>query len=281
MKSAKLDLELMYNRILTLDDYFFEQKQPYEHYDITDKIVSFYNGRQWNIIQLEDMLAHPVLYFNFWSAKQKTTFVNSLLLCPITMRALIYKGRIKIIDVVNDRLVLTNIDTGDEFFMDMPFTGTHDEHGNEKKIKSQVKRHEVRLLTLRDCFTFMSDPQYIVLHKKVGPIIAPNYYSNRLTYDNLSIHTTYHPKTIVYMIQYYSSKINNYRYTVVVGTDINKDTATGFAVKVGGIWSFLSKHMDDVIAKRAYVYPIMWHMVDTIYAQNGANVNIITTHYEP
>jgi len=232
-------------------------------------VVCFYNGIDWLIIQLDDMLAYPVLYFDFWSEKDDTTYVNSLLVCPITMRSMIYKGRI------NDRLYLLNTDTRDEFYMDSPFTGAYDESGIEKKIKSHVKRHEVKILTLRDAFMFLLDPKYIIINDTdlvYRPIIYDRYYTNKLNYDGLPLYTILHPKTIVYMVQYYSHSMKRYRYTVIVGRDINRDTVTGYSYRASGVWEFIMKHMHEFVKKKAYIYPIFWFMVDRLYH----DVNIVT-----
>ena len=217
------------------------------------------------------MLAYPVLYFNFWSEKDNITYVNSLVVCPITMRSMIYKGKIKILDIVDDRLYLKNTDTSDEFFMDSPYTGSYDDFGVEKKIKSHVKRHEVKLLTLRDTFMFLIDPKYIIIKKELQeelkhrPIIYDRYYTNKLDYKGYPIHTTLHPKTIVYMVQYYSHSMKKYRYTVVVGRDINRETITGYSYRASGVWEFIMKHIHEFIKKRAYIYPIFWFMVERLY----------------
>src|SRR5437773_278590 len=82
---------------------------------------------------------------------------------------------------------LLNTDTNDEFFMDSPYTGHYDPSGKEKKIKSHVKRHEVKILTLRDAFMFVLDPKFLVIRRelKIQPIIYERYYMNRLTYTGL------------------------------------------------------------------------------------------------
>lgn len=262
------DRELLFTRRLVKEDYDIIVKDTYKFFKITDNVVCFFNGVDWNLILLEDMLAYPVLFFDFWSEKDNVTYTNSLVVCPITMRSMIYKGKIEIKDVVNDRLFLLNADTNDEFLMDSPYTGRYDDAGNEKKIKSHVKRHEVKILTLRDSFMFLIDPKYLVVKeskKKHQSILYPGYYINRYTHDGLSIYTAFHPKTIVYMVQYYSHNTKNYRYTVIVGKDINRDSITGYNYKTSGLWSFINKHMKGFVEKKAYIYPIFWFMIDKLY----------------
>ena len=261
------DKKLVLTRILTKDDYDIIIKDTYKHFKTSDKVVCFFNGHDWSLISLQDMLAYPVLYFDFWSEKDNTIYENSLVVCPLTMRSMIYKGRIKIQDIINDRLYLLNTDTSDEFFMDSPYTGDRDKSG-EKKIKSHIKRHEVKILTLRDSFMFLIDPKYIVVKKamkKHQSILFAGYYINRYTHDGLSVHTSFHPKTIVYMVQYYSHSTKNYRYMAIVGKDINRDSITGYNYKSSGLWLFINKHMKSFIEKKAYIYPVFWFMIDKLY----------------
>lgn len=272
-----LDKDLLLERILDDTDCEVITNDIYKHFQVSDKVVVFFNGKRWTIVSLYNMLCYPVFYFDFWSEKDGTTYKNTLLVCPITMRSMIYKGKIKILNVVNDRLLLLNTDTDDEFFMDTPYTGHYDAQGKEKKIKSHVKRHEVKIVTLRDAFMFLLDPVYLIVkkEKQLKPVINIGYYTNRYTYDGLPIHTAFHPKTIVYMIQYYSHHTKDYRYTVIVGHDINRETPTGYNYKASGFFAFLLKHMRDLIEKRAYIYPIFWFMIDKIYKDKDVKMIMI------
>lgn len=258
--------KVLRSRILTKDDYLITN-DPYKHFNINNNVICFFNGIDWNIINLSDMLRYPVLYYDFWSEKFEKTFINSLVVCPITMRSAIYKGHMEIIDVVNDTLVLLNKDTDDEFLMDSPYTGKFDDDGKEKKIKSHIKRHEVKLHILKDAYIYMIDPKYIVLDKSKDDlyIISEKYYTNRLTYEGEALYTTLHPKTIVYIVQYWSYTDKKYKFTVIVGKDINKDTVTGYSYKQSGIWHYLNNYKHKFVEMKAYIYPIFWFMVEKLY----------------
>lgn len=258
--------QVLYSRILTKDDYKIKT-DPYKHFNVNNNVVCFFNGIDWNIINLSDMLKYPVLYYDFWSEKFEKIFVNSLVVCPITMRSIIYKGKIEIIDVINDTLVLLNKDTNDEFLMDSPYTGKFDDNDKEKKIKSHIKRHEVKLHTLRDAYMYMVDPKYIIINKNedVSYIISEKYYTNRLTNEGEPIYTTLHPKTIVYIVQYWSYTDKKYKFSVIVGKDINKDFVTGYGYNQSGIWNYLNRYKHKFIDMKAYIYPIFWFMVEKLY----------------
>lgn len=268
------DMNLLKTRILTKDDYHIIVNRTYRSFNIDSKVVCFYNGIDWNVVLLEDMSAYPVLYFDFWSEKDNVTYENSLVVCPLTMRSMIYKGKIRITDVINDRLYLLNTDTDDEFFMELPYTGHFDAEGKVKKIKSHVKRFEVKILVLRDAFMFLIDPKFIVVNVRERSLIRESYINDRFTYNGYPIYTVFHPKTLVHVVQYYSRKTENYKYLVLIGKDIDKDRATGYSFKTSGIWSFIEQHREEFIEKRAYIYPMFWFMVDRLY--KDAQLIVIT-----
>ena len=257
---------ILQTRILTKKDYK-TTNTPHKYFNIHKNVVCFFNGIDWNVINLSDMLRYPILYYDFWSEKFEKTFINTLLVCPLTMRAIIYKGKIEIVDVVGDTLVLLNKDTNDEFLMDSPYTGKFNDDDKEKKIKSHIKRHEVKLHRLRDAYMYIVDPKYIVINKDrdVQTVIVEKYYNNRLTYEGEAIHTTLHPKTLVYIVQYWSHTDKKYKFSAVVGKDINKDVVTGYSYKDSGIWSYLNRYKHKFADIKAYIYPILWFMVERLY----------------
>lgn len=259
-------------RILTFDKYKFIDKKIRNHFKLNDYMVCFFNGKNWNVISLNVMLSYPIMYFDFWLSKDDTIYKNTLLVCPITLRSIIYKGIIEIIDIIDGRLFLLNKDTNDKFFLDEPYTGQYDANGNEKKIKSQIKRYDVKILLLRDVFMYMTDPRYIIVYKKyiLSTIFDKSYYVNNMSFNDKQLTTKYHPKTLVYMIQYYSHKFNKYKYIVIHGHNIGK-TITGYNYKVSNIFSYLNKNINTLINKKAYIYPILYGYVD-IYYKDYTNI---------
>lgn len=259
-----MDIE---HRILSIDKYKFIDKKTRKHFRLNDIMVCFYNGKNWNVILLNVLLSYPIMYFDFWSSKDNITYKNTLLVCPITLRSIIYKGIITIINIINGRLYLLNNDTQDKFFLDAPYTGEYDKQGNKKSIKSHIKRFDVKLLLLRDVFMFMTDPQFIIIKKKyiLPQIFDKLYYTNNKSYNNMQLTTKYHPKTLVYVIQYYSYKLNKYKYIILHGHDINKTKITGFNYKASKIFSYLNTNLNTLINKKAYIYPILYGYIDIFY----------------
>ena len=255
------------NNILDKTDYKIVSNDSDNKFSINDIIVCFSNGLKWHIVSLDTMITYPVLYFDFTSPKDGQIYTNSLLVCPITLRSMIYKGRIKILKVVNDRLFIRNIDTDDDFFMDLPYTGHRDEKGNKKNIKSQVKRHQVKIMTLKDSLTIVTDPTFIILSDKTfkESIFSKNYYTNSANFKNESVYCRYHPKTLVYVTQHYSHTIETYKYNIITGVDISQEDQTGYNFKKAGFWHFFNDYTEDLNKKKAYIYPMFFYYASKLY----------------
>ena len=206
------------SRICDKNDYMFIINDMQKYYSLSDTVIYFFNGIGWNIIHCDDMLAYPILYFDYWLEKEQKTVTNTLVVCPLTMRCIIYKGIIKIIDIVGDQLHLYNVDTNDTFFIN--------NHTN-----FHIKRFDVKMSFLRECYTVVSDPQFILINNKKKSIIKKTYYMDRLDYMGNTLYTALHPKSIVYIIQYMSSKTQQSKYIVLLGNDININTVS-YSIKL-------------------------------------------------
>lgn len=260
--------------------------EMYEKFGLHQKVVAFFNGRVWNVVQLDSMLKRPILVYKHWSDKDQVYYTNSLFVCPLTLRSMIYKGKVKVHSIKEYEITLLNEDTGDTFPISNPYTGRLDAEGKEKAIKSHVKRHEVKILEHRDIFAFDSDPTYVVLddvvphlnkEKHVVSILMDsydpndpylNYYTNRIGAYNETLSTTLHPKSLLYMVQYYSKSDGAYRHLVLISSNIDKHNVTGYKYKLSKVWKYTETNKDNLIEKRAFTYPILWFALEKLGIYN-------------
>jgi hypothetical protein len=234
--------------------------------NLRDNIVCFFDGLNWLVIKLVHMLKCPILYFKFWSEKYKTYYINSLLVCPITLRAIIYKGEINIIDIKDKNLFLLNNETGDKYFMDMPFTGYKTKDGKEKKIKSQIKRHPVVVSQLREIYSMASDFKFIDINKqKYDNIFSKEYYSSHYDLDDKYIDTVFHPKTLMYIVQYYSHSDKKYIFQVIIPNSIDTENKGGYKYKSDGYLKYFKKNEEKHKERKSYIYSILWNTIDDYY----------------
>lgn len=245
----------------------------YNNFKLKDKIVAFFDGRDWNVIRLDFMHSHPIVYYKYWSDKDNVYYDNSLLVCPITMRSMIYKGKIRISHLQNYELWIENTSTQDVFPISNPYTGHLDAEGKEKKIKSHVKRHEVKVMEHRDIFAFDSDPRYVSFtlyngKTKSTNILDPRYYEDRFDMHRKTVDCILHPKTLVYVVQYYSKTDNAYRHMVLCGPDMNGENVTGYEYRSSRVWKYMEDNRDRLIEKRAFVYPMIWYAIEKVEMSN-------------
>lgn len=262
MDSYKKDIT---SKIIKCDDYKMSEYTDKAGLSLRDQIICFFNGINWVVVKIDVMLSYPILYFSFWSLKYKKYFINSLLVCPITLRTIIYKGKIEIIDIIKNNLKLRNLDTKDEFMMDQPFTGLTDKDGKEKEIKSQIKRYKVMISTLRDLYSIIGDPKYINTQLPINSIIPKRYYEDNKDIDENKIQTSYHPKTLAYIVQYYSFSAQHYKHIVIPPSNLNPKFKAGYEFKKEEFFKFFKEKEEIYKKNNVYIYPILWFQIPKIY----------------
>lgn len=251
-----------------------DENMMYKHYNFSDKVLVFFNGSKWMIVKFEIMQKCPILVYEHWSEKHNEYYTNSLVMCPITLRTMIYKGVISIDSIKDLELILHNNNTNDTFPMSNPYTGDTDKDGNHKAIKLQVKRYDVKITTLKDVFGFAHDAQYIVPKNKVNKldiIVDDEYYKDTNdVYGNTikthkSKHHKLHPKSLVYIIQYYSKSKRKYKRLMLVSDKANNKKITGYTYTKYGVKKYMEDNQDIIVDKRGFVYPMLAYTVKALY----------------
>ena len=225
------------------------------NFKLTDKVVVFYNGERWNIVKLTDMYAYPIIYFNYISHTLNATFINSLVLCPITLRIMIFKGRVEFEKYDNIELHLRHIDTDDIFSMSQPFINTH----------THILRRFVKLTSLRNAFTLVSDPIYITVLDRLDYAVDIGYITNNNDMNDKLYVSTYHPKTVVYVVQYYSNNTSEYKHAILVGHDANKYKPTGYDYVKSRLMIYINSYHQKIEEKKAYIFPVFWYLAGMLY----------------
>lgn len=247
------------NRILTVDDYKLSHDSR-EYFSLRDKVAIFSNGDKWCVIRIIDMFIYPLLYFDYTSKTMDTTYINSLVLCPYTMRLMIFKGKV-IIEKYEDNttMYLRHLDSNDVFTTTNPFIGD----------RVHLLRRFVKLMNLRNAFTFVSDPMYVIVKNVVNlnPILPATYTDDIFDGNQNIIYSTYHPKTIVNIVQYYSHQDHQYKHAILVGKDANRTTVSGYDYAKSGFAMYVVAYREKLEKKKAYIFPILWYMAIKIYTK--------------
>jgi hypothetical protein len=235
-------------------------------FSLKENVICFFDGTGWNVVRLIDVMKYPVIYFEYKSDRDNKKYTNTLILCPITFRVMIFKDIISIDHITNDTTFLRKNDS------DIVFSyGEHFQ--DDKKSEKRVLRRMVYLSVLKDLFNYITDIKYInIKNYEYQTNIIPEDYpfnwndingksSNALRRSELSIH----PKTIVHIIQYFSEKKQKIHYAVVIGKNANKKIPTGYDQTESGLKKYLSYFHDKLENKKAFIFPMFWFTVHSAY----------------
>jgi hypothetical protein len=230
-----------------------------DNYSLYDKVIAYIVDGKSRVIKLDDMVRCVVLYDKDGNKNDLTLITN-----PITLQTSLFNGIVKVKDIEKDtgRMILL---TGDyEFKMGRKFMKRI---YSDKKNKILIERFECRIMTLRDLFTSESDPLYITVKKPFTDIFPSDYYSNKKDHYGKIAYDVYHPKTLVYLIQYKSTS-GKYKNTILIGADANSDRATGYEYKKAKFNIYMMIYADKIKEKGSFITPILWHYAKDIYKKS-------------
>jgi hypothetical protein len=248
-----------------LNDYIINSEPP-RHIALSDPVLCFNNLNEWIIIELDIFLKTPIIWTKIY--KDNSAIDASIVLCPRTLRASVFENKLKSVKYdKNDRLILTD----DEKSL-IPIDLNIAVDINAELEPS--KRYQIYIQTLRNALVDYYDVKYLHPKKSHKYIINKNYLSNRLDeYDNeITREMTFHPKTLVHILQYTSSKSGNKKITILIGKDANNIDYKGYDNKKSGFDEYLMNFSDDIIKRDCFIMPILYYKALTIYP----NAKIIT-----
>ena len=242
--------------------------QPPKHIGLLDHVLCFNNLNEWIIIQLDQFLKTPIIWTKIF--QDNKAIDASIVVCPITLRSSVFEGKLKAVQYDGDRLILEN---EDKTLIPIDLNISVD-------INSELepnKRYQIYIQTLRNALVDYYDIKYLHINKnktnktnktnkKNKYIIDKEYLSNRLDEENKEIkdELTYHPKTLVHLIQYVSNS-GERKITVIIGKDSNNIDIKGYDNKKSGYDDYLIKFSEDIIKRECFIIPILYYKAKKIY----------------
>lgn len=249
------------SRVLTPNDYTFVDEPPDELF-LNDLVICYSDTTNIKVVPLDLMKRYTILH--------DKNIVNdklfSLIVCPYTLMSCNYeynqssysKNNLPNISVTNFihngtivlRYKLQN--DSDEILFDM-----FDEQPDF------FTRYDVQIKTLKNVFTDHIHTLYLQLEKNVikcKNILNDTYYTNtQIIYsqENLNLNLI-HPKTLVYVIIYISSKTNKPKSTIIIGADANSQKSSGFDTNISKFTKYFEKNKRSIDNKMGYVLPTFW-----------------------
>lgn len=258
-----MELELKQNiinninsNILNKNNYDFIA-EPETKIHLIDKIILYFDGVNWKIILLDIFLSHSIIYDEYILNNEK--FTISVIVCPVTLRAVILKGLFKANNYINNKLMLEDIENKNIITIDEKIK-------LDKHIIHNNFRHDVKIMTFRDAIIMTPDALFMNYKNEIKYIINPEYYINLLTINDKEINSKiYHPKTLVHLLQYKSKTTGEYKNKIIIGKDINQNNITGYDLKKSNLTNYLNDKFDVLIEKKGFIMPILWYIAKDEY----------------
>ena len=253
-----------------LTDYEINSEPP-RTIALSDPVLCFNNLNEWIIIELDVFLKTPIIWTKIY--KDTKQIDASIVLCPRTLRASVFEGKLKSVKYQDERLILED---AEHTLIPIDVNVAID-------INSELepsKRYQIYIQTLRNALVDYYDIKYMHPIKKINKstmnkyVINKNYLSNRLDEYDMEItkEMQFHPKTLVHILQYTSTKSNHKKITILIGKEANNIDYKGYDNKKSGFDEYLITFSDDIIKRECFIMPILYYKALKIYP----NAKIIT-----
>lgn len=234
------------DKLLDTHDYKYLQNHKLS-LNLSDQIILFNIDATWKVIPLLVSLSYPIIY----DTVDKNTV--SIVVCPISLRCSVFKAKYIFDSYWTDIMILKNIDTNEK----EPITQKI--NIDDKILINTSKRYEIKIMTLKNALLLVPDLLILQTNKSIKPILNLKYYTNKYDNNNNKIKSKFHPKTLVYVVKYKSTKSNKNKKIILLGSDISKNIVTGYDLHKSGVMNYLEKYKYKILENTGYIYPILWH----------------------
>lgn len=247
------------DRFLTTDNYESKTDLNYD-VELSDKIVTYYNGSVWRIIPINTMLIYHVLHDYYTEINQESNVekkqIITIAVCPFTLMTAVFEGTFYPSEYkLNDSLLLTN----NSGVMVSILTGQINNDEKCSDCTDKISRHASGIKIFRNALSDHPDCQYVLAKNLTKPILNPNYYTTNI--DNKQ---NIHSMTLVRIIQYTSSIDMSHKYTVLIGHDANSQNASGYDMEKSGFNKYIDTNKDKIEEKNGFIIPCMFMAINDL-----------------
>lgn len=225
--------------------------------ELLDDVFVFNNGIKWVVIPKNVLEYHPIIHSSYYDVvdsrgQYKMTDI-SITYCPFSGSCVIYFGKWYCNgSVYKNNIILSK---GDLSIAQLPCIECSGEF---------LRREEVNIMTLRNAIGKYPDCDY--LEVDIGGLkkmTIDNYSTTKEIIFNangndIDLSNKYHPKSIVYGINYLSKDFGKNKYSVIIPKGTNREDVTGVDINKNGVFDYFVKMLDDVRERGGVIIPVYW-----------------------
>jgi len=235
-----------------------------KNYKLTDLFAIYNDGKIWKAVPIDILLRTVIIYDKYFENDQ--VFDMTITLCPYSLSAVCYIGKYKFVDkIYKNNIVLSKINNDDHIMSQ--FLGRMYSINGKKYIDKIVRRLEIKILPFRLCLSKYPDCYFLQNRIKEKYVLPKTYYQNsKLIYSKDYDHK-FHPKTLVYVINYKSKTNFENKFTVLVPKNASKNKITGNHFRNDGFEKYISKMINRIRDKGGIILPIFWFAADQLLSK--------------
>jgi len=207
---------------------------------------------------------YPIIFDKHYDQikRKKGKFIISdvtVTYCPYTGCGVIYYGKyIPTGEVYNNNIILA--DNGNNNNIMSQMMGILYDRKTKKKTHDIVRREEAKIMILRNAISKYPDYVFLKQSKDVDPLVSETYYDNNtILYPIAYSSSKFHPKTLVYGIEYKSSDMEyKNKYSVIVSDDASKEKTNSRDLKKNKYTQYFDKMMEEIRLRGGVIIPALW-----------------------
>jgi len=238
--------------ILEIDVNKITSKVP-EDITLSDHVVVLNYKTAWLVIQLNLLLAYPIIHL------KNGDEIMSILLCLKTLRCM----------AIPAKELFDSYDKENEF--DIKFKLESNEIIIFDDRNQNLKRIQCKIQSLRSALIEYGDVKYLI-HPFEVDLKLKNYYLDNYDANGKDItNLQFHPKTLVTLIQYIEKE--KIKTTILIGFTSNIMNSTGgYEPKKDKIDSYLALMVDKLVEKDAFIMNSLLYTARILYPNSKAIV---------
>lgn len=213
---------------------------------LADTVILYNDGMHWKAVPFTMILSHPVIHDTFENNKKISVYV-----CPFTLFSCVYFGEY----VPGNKVYNNNLTLIDKDKLLIPIINTIYNKDDMTISDLYIRKNEVKIMTLRNAISMFPDILFINHESitKKSYLVDNDYIKNNIIkYSHAQYSDKYHPKQIVYIIEYHSKKQNELKYSIIVPKN------SIFDVVKNKFWLYLNNMIDKIRDKGGHIYPCYW-----------------------
>jgi hypothetical protein len=281
------DVELNIKKRVLLNPKF--SPNPPDSILLSDPVIVYNDGQKHKIISVDLLNKFPIVHDTYIDGSD-----ISVTCCPYTMASVVYFGKYELYDKIyknniilvkqntnniiiqllsiNNNLATSSVDRLDPATSSIdrldPATSSVDrlDPATSSVDRLPIRKIDVTIMLLINALSMFPDCLFLDMSKIIDilPMVPDDYRNNMNIYNStkININPKFHPKTLIYGIEYYSSNMELdkpiTKYTAIIGKTSSDTKTNDYNFKTNKYYNYFNSMESKIRKKIAVTIPCYW-----------------------